>query len=51
MPYAELNYHHVLCSADDIDALKRIFGVLIIVNPESGSDGMCTTDHVNGFFF
>jgi len=54
MPYAELNsYDHVLCNVDDIDGLKRIFGVFTIqftVTPEAGSDGMCTTDHANDFF-
>ena len=40
MPYAEPNSSYV----DYIDGLKKI-------NPETGNDGMCTTDHVDGFFF
>jgi len=53
MPYAKLNsaYDHVLCNVDDIDALKQIFGVFIIVTPEADSDGICTTNHVDDFFF
>jgi len=37
MPYAELNslYHHVLSNVDNIEAVKLVLGILIIVNPES----------------
>jgi len=48
MPYAELNYQHVLCNADDIDGLKQKFGVLIIVNTDASS---CTTNHVDDILF
>ena len=53
MPYAELNslYHHVLCNVDDIIAVKQILGVLIIVNPEVGAEGMYTPEKVDDFFF
>jgi len=36
MPYAELNslYHHVLSKVDNIEAVKLVLGILIIVNPE-----------------
>jgi len=37
MPCAELNSSYV----NDIDGLKQNFGILITVNPEAGSDGMC----------
>ena len=47
MPYAELNslYHHVLSSVDDMDAVKQVLGVLIIVNPivKKWADHMETT--------
>jgi len=36
MPYAELNslYHHVLSNVDNIEAVKLVLGILIVVNPE-----------------
>ena len=36
MPYAELNslYHHVLSNVDNIEALKQLLGLLIILNPD-----------------
>jgi len=35
MPYAELNclYHHVLSNVNDIEAVKKVLGVLVIINP------------------
>jgi len=41
MPYAELNslYHHVLSNVDNIEAVKLVLGILIIVNLEiDGAD-------------
>jgi len=47
MPYAELNslYHHVLSNVDDIEAVKLVLGILIIVNPglEYASDDIDST--------
>jgi len=39
MPYTELNslYCHVLADIDDLEAVKKILGVLLIVNPLIGS--------------
>ena len=39
MPYAELNslYRRVLADIDDLEAVKKILGVLLIVNPLIGS--------------
>jgi len=36
MPYAELNslYHHVLSNVNNMEAVKQVLGVLIILNPE-----------------
>ena len=36
MPYAELNslYHHVLSNVDNIEAVKLVLEILIVVNPE-----------------
>ena len=36
MPYVELNslYHHVLSNVDNIETLKLVLGILIVVNPE-----------------
>jgi len=53
MPYAELNslYHHVLSNVDDIDAVNRILGILIIVNPELYGEGMYTPEEVDDFLF
>jgi len=40
MPYAELNslYHHVLSNVNNIEAVKLVLGILIIVNPEAVAD-------------
>jgi len=37
MPYAELNslYHHVLSNVDNIEEIKQVLGILILVNPKS----------------
>jgi len=37
MPYAELNslYHHVLSNIDNIEAVKLVLGILIVVNQEA----------------
>jgi len=52
MPYAELNslYYHVLSNVDDIDAVKQILGILIIVNPMADEYGMYATDKVDNHF-
>jgi len=53
MPYAELNslYHHVLSNVDNIEALKLVLGILIIVNQEADGVGMCTPEDVDKFLF
>jgi len=53
MPYAELNslYHHVLSNVDNIEALKLVLGILIIVNQEAGAVEMCTPEDVDKFLF
>jgi len=53
MPYEELNslYHHVLCNVEDIDTLKRILGIFVIVNPNPNINKIHTTDSVDEFFF
>jgi len=42
MPYAELNslYHHVLSNIDNIEAVKLVLGILIVVNPEGDNYDM-----------
>jgi len=43
MPYADLNslYHHVLSNVNDIEAMKQILGVLLILNPLIESKSGC----------
>jgi len=56
MPYAELNslYHHVFSSVDDMDVVKQVLGVLIIVNPiinewHEDIDTTCKMDKLLGW--
>ena len=53
MPYAELNslYHHVLSNVDNIEALKLVLGILIIINPVAEYGGMSTPEKVDDFLF
>jgi len=53
MPYAELNslYHHVLSNVDNIEALKLVLGILIIVNPAAVGVEMYTPEAVDDFLF
>jgi len=55
MPYAELNslYHHVLSNVDNIEALKLVLGILIVVNPNLyGYDtGIYSTDKMDNWLF
>ena len=52
MPYAELNslYHHVLHSVHDIERVKRVLGVLIVVDPVIKKGGR-TTQSMDDLFF
>jgi len=49
MPYAELNslYHHVLSNVDNIEAVKLVLGILIVVNPglEDGAEDEIDSTH------
>ena len=51
MPYAELNslYHHVLSNVDDMEAVKQILGVLIIVNPIIDEGSIDSTYEMDNF--
>jgi len=52
MPYAELNslYHHVLTNVDDIELVKEVLGVLLVVNPIlQSSAAICLTDAMDDF--
>jgi len=53
MPYAELNslYHHVLSNVDNIEVLKLVLGILIIINPVTKYRGMYTPEAVDDFLF
>jgi len=54
LPYAELNllYHHVLSNVRDIERLKHVLGVLIIVNTLTGwPNRVQTTQAIDDFFF
>jgi len=53
MPYAELNslYHHVLSNVDNIEVLKLVLGILIIVNPEVQDGRLCTPEDIDDFLF
>jgi len=53
LPYAELNslYHHVLSNVRDIERIKHVLGVLIIVNPQVFPLSLIsTTQSIDGFF-
>ena len=53
LPYAELNslYHHVLSNVRDIERVKDVLGVLIIINPAIGRfDAVDTTQSMDDFF-
>ena len=58
MPYAELNslYHHVLSNVDDVEAMMKILGVMLILNPiifelESSEDSYIDTTYRTDKFF
>jgi len=55
MPYAELNslYHHVLSNVDNIEAVKLVLGILIVVNPKlyGYDNGMYSTDKMDNWLF
>jgi len=53
MPYAELNslYHHVLSNVDNIEALKLVLGILLVVKPEVEKVKICTPEDVDDFLF
>ena len=58
MPYAELNslYHHVLSNVDDVEAMMKILGVMLILSPiilelESSEDSYIDTTYRTDKFF
>jgi len=54
LPYAELNslYHHVLSNVHNIERVKHVLGVLIIVNSLPGAfRTTCTTQLMDDLFF
>jgi len=53
MPYVELNslYHHVLSNVNNVEAIKQILGVLIILNPKLGHYLIDLIDKMDNFFF
>jgi len=53
MPYAELNslYHHVLSNVRDIERVKHVLGILIIVNPLDTQYPTNTTGKMDDLFF
>jgi len=55
LPYTELNslYHHVLSNVRDIERVKRVLGILIIVNPLPGHDTypINSTQKMDDWFF
>jgi len=57
MPYAELNslYHHVFSNVDDMEPVKMVLGVLLILNPtltesEARNSRIVTTYQMDKFF-
>jgi len=58
IPYGELTslYHHVLSNVDNVERVKQVLGVLIILNPEVSADQgidnwVNSTNDVDDFFF
>jgi len=53
MPYVELNslYHHVLSNVDNIETLKLVLGILIIVNPVAMYEEMNRSETIDDFLF
>ena len=52
LPYAELNslYNHVLSNVRDIERVKQILGVLIVVNPTLEDDPLRSSYEMDVFF-
>jgi len=54
MPYTELNslYHHVLSNVNNMEVVKQVLGVFIILNPELNKklDRMNSTGQIDNFF-
>jgi len=53
LPYAELNslYHHVLSNVCDIERVKQVLGILIILNPTFHTDLIHSTYNMDQWFF
>jgi len=53
LPYAELNslYNHVLLNVPDIEKVKQVLGILIIVNSEVEDYLIDSTDKLDSLFF
>ena len=53
LPYAELNslYNHVLLNVPDIENVKQVLGILIIVNSEVEDYLIDSTDKLDSLFF
>jgi len=53
LPYAELNslYHHVLSGVGDIEKVKHVLGVLVVVPVDLVRVGFYTTQSIDDFFF
>jgi len=51
MPYAELNAlcHHVLSTVDDVEAVKQVLGVLLVVNSMGSSSIINSVDMMDTF--
>jgi len=51
MPYAELNalYHHVLSTVDDVEAVKQVLGVFLVVNSMGSSSIINSVDSMDTF--